>query len=74
MVVGSGVRRLVRKGARVGVVNPVIAKEVAGNLMAKEVANKSMSARSSSSSSAQTILSAKGEVGFKSVLIYLDLY
>ena len=74
MVVGSGVRRLVRKGARVGVVNPVIAKEVAGNLMAKEVAKKGMSARSSSSSSAQTILSAKGEVGFKSVLIYLDLY
>ena len=71
-MVASGVRRLVREGTRVRVVNPFM-KEVA-NPMVKEVAWKGMSARSGSSSSAQTILSANGEVGFKSVQLYLALY
>ena len=71
-MVASGVRRLVREGTRVRVVNSFM-KEVA-NPMVKEVAWKGMSARSGSSSSAQTILSANREVGFKSVQLYLALY
>ena len=70
-MVAGGVRRLVREAARVRLVNPIM-KEVASNPMVKEVASKGMSARSGSSS-AQTILSAKREVGFKSVLFYLAL-
>ena len=71
-MVAGGVRRLVREGTRVRVVNSFM-KEVA-NPMVKEVAWKGMSARSGSSSSAQTILSANREVGFKSVQLYLALY
>ena len=63
-MVAGGVRRLVREGTRVRVVNPFM----------REVASKGMSARSGSSSSAQTILSANGEVGFKSVQLYMALY
>ena len=72
-MVTVGVRRLVREGTRVRVVNPFM-KDMA-NHMVKEVSNKGMSARSGSSNSAQTILSANGEVGFKSIqLYYLALY
>ena len=64
-MVGGGVRRMVREGAR----GRVVTKSM------KEMASNSMSGtrRSSSSSAKQAILSAKGEVGFKSVLIHLVL-
>ena len=64
-MVGGGVRRLVREGAR--------GRRMVDSTNLKEVAacnSMLLSARSSSSSStsAQAILSAKGEVGFNSVL------
>ena len=64
-MVGGGVRRLVREGAR--------GRRMVDNTNLKELAASNstfLSARSSSSSStsAQAILSAKGEVGFNSVL------
>ena len=65
-MVGGGVRRLVREGARGR-------RMVVDNTNMKELAASNsmlLSARSSSSSSSSTqaILSAKGEVGFNSVL------
>ena len=60
-MVGSGMRRLVKEGGKRRVGSTSILKEVASS-------GHGMSARRSSSTSAQTISSAKGEVGFKSVL------
>ena len=65
-MVGSGMRRLVKEGGKRRLGSTSILKEVASS-------GHGMSARRSSSTSAQTISSAKGEVAFKSVLIHLVL-